>query len=371
MVKTPSYVRDNIHVSQLAKVYVHNRWDARRPQTDFSKPGVRLDTDVVDVEARGWYEQLAWDGKGLSGSCPAHCGYEIAEDEHQMDRLPSFLIIGAMKSATSTLYEQLLRQSGIFLPRLKEPNFFSNDEQFARGIEWYSGLFKEAGPADILGEASTHYTKLPTYPHSVARMRDLLTQPRLIYVMRDPIDRLISQYIHQWSEREIRCGLDQALTRHPELIAYSCYARQLAPFIEAYGKAAILPVFFDRLLANPQGELERVCRFIGYGREVKWDEARSRSNVSAQRVRKFPLYDLIVEHPIAARLRRGLFPKALRTKVRRFLSMEARPAVAETTRKELEKRFDDDLAILGDWLGVSLNCRNFRAITSTQSLDWR
>ena len=216
-----------------------------------------------------------------------------------MSRLPSFIIIGAMKSATSTLYEQLSRQPGIFLPQLKEPNFFSDDQQYARGMDWYASLFNEARPSDILGEASTHYTKLPTYPQTVARMRDWLDQPRLIYVMRHPIDRMISQYIHQWSEGEISCGLDEAVTRYPELVAYSCYARQLAPFIETYGRSAILPVFFDRLRVEPQRELERVCRFIGYSGPVQWETDLSRRNVSAERVRKFPFYDALVDHPIA------------------------------------------------------------------------
>ena len=45
-----------------------------------------------------------------------------------MSKLPSFIIIGAMKSATSSLYDQLLQQPGIFMPELKEPNFFSNNE---------------------------------------------------------------------------------------------------------------------------------------------------------------------------------------------------------------------------------------------------
>jgi hypothetical protein len=288
-----------------------------------------------------------------------------------MNRLPSFIIIGAMKSATSTLYEQLLRQPGIFLPRLKEPNFFSNDEQYTRGMEWYSDLFNEAGRTDILGEASTHYTKLPTYPQTVMRMRKCLKQPRLIYVMRDPVDRLVSQYTHQRSQREIHGGLDIALIRNPELIAYSCYTRQLAPFVETYGKSAILPVFFDRLIADPQGELERVCRFIGFRGNAQWNEDLSRRNVSAERVRKFPLYDFLVEHPVATALRRNLVPKAIRTRIRDFLSMGERPELTETTRKELEKVFDDDLAILGQWLGISLDCRNFREVTSTQSLDWR
>ena len=287
-----------------------------------------------------------------------------------MSRLPSFVIIGAMKSATSTLYEQLLRQPEIFLPQLKEPNFFSNDEQYARGLNWYSELFHDAGETDILGEASTHYTKLPTYPHTVERMRKHLDSPRLIYVMREPIDRLISQYIHQWTEGEIGCSLEQAITQHPELIAYSCYARQLTPFVEEYGKQAILPVFFDRLNKNPQEELERVCRFIGRTGPVHWNETSSRQNISAERVRKFPFFDLLVDHPTATRLRRSLVPKAVRTKVRQFFSMRQRPALTAAARKELEGIFDEDLAILGEWLGTKLCCSNFSAVTAAQSLDW-
>jgi sulfotransferase family protein len=288
-----------------------------------------------------------------------------------MSRLPSFIIIGAMKSATSTLYEQLIRQPGIFLPQLKEPNFFSNDEQYALGIEWYSGLFKEAREADILGEASTHYTKLPTYPQTISRMRKCLSQPRFMYVMRHPVDRLVSQYIHQWSDGEIRCELDAALERHPELVAYSCYARQLKPFIETYGKKSVLPVFFDRLIVAPQQELERVCRFIGYAGDVQWYDDLSRRNISAERVRKFALYNLLVEHPLAVKLRHAFVPKALRTRVRELFSIGARPTLATASRDELEKRFDEDLQVLGDWLGVNLDCRNFRAVTAVNSLDWR
>jgi hypothetical protein len=288
-----------------------------------------------------------------------------------MRRLPSFVIIGAMKSATSTLYEQLLRQPGIFLPELKEPNFFSDEAQYARGLDWYAGLFEDAQASDILGEASTHYTKLPKYPKTVARMRSCLAKPRLIYVMRDPIERLISQYIHQWSEGEIHCELDEAVTLHQELIAYSCYARQLEPFIEVFGKEAILPVFFDRLTEDPQGELDRVCSFIGYAAKARWDADLSRGNVSAERMRKFPLYDVLVEHPLAAKLRQTLVPKAARTKIRQFFSMRRRPSLSEAARNKVEKVLDDDLAILGDWLGRELDCRTFRAVTAAAPMNWR
>lgn len=288
-----------------------------------------------------------------------------------MRKLPSFLIIGAMKSATTTLYEQLLRQPGIFLPKLKEPNFFSDDQQYVRGLDWYEELFNDAQASDILGEASTHYAKLPTYPQTIVRMRNCLESPRLVYVMRHPIDRLISQYVHQWSEGGIGCDLDEAVTRHPELIAYSSYAMQLTPYVDAYGRNAIIPIFFDRMKVAPQNELERICRFVGYKYAVQWRTDISPSNISAERFRKFPFYNLLVDNPIAASLRRTLVPKSIRTKVRQFFSMRRRPLLAEKTRKHLEKIFDEDLSILGDWLGTRLDCDNFHKVTSTMSLNWK
>ena len=55
---------------------------------------------------------------------------------------PDFIVIGAMKSATTTLHEQLARQPGFAMSRLKEPNFFSDDDMYARGWGWYSSLFR-------------------------------------------------------------------------------------------------------------------------------------------------------------------------------------------------------------------------------------
>ena len=134
-------------------------------------------------------------------------------------RMPDFIIIGAMKCATSTLHEQLARQAGIFMSTPKEPNFFSDDEQWERGIGWYASLFNLADECDICGESSTHYTKLPTYPHTIERMREHLGDDvRMIYIMRHPIDRLISHYIHEWTQRVISSPVNEAVDEHPELI---------------------------------------------------------------------------------------------------------------------------------------------------------
>lgn len=288
----------------------------------------------------------------------------------KQQRLPHFIIIGAMKSATTTLQEQLCEQPGIFMCDPKEPNFFSDDEQYRKGMSWYADLFAGA-PADaLLGEASTHYTKLPLHPDSIGRMHRQLPQAKLIYVMRHPVDRLVSHYIHEWSMGNCSCGIDEAVERHPEMVAYGKYAMQLDRVFEAYGRNAVLPVFFDRLLKHPQSELERVCRFIGYAGQPQWVSELKASNVSSERVRRFPLYGMLVDSAPATWLRRSLVPQAWRDWVKGRLTMRERPVLSPEVRAALEHEFDRDLARLGAWLGTPLSCADFRSVTAANVFDW-
>lgn len=279
-------------------------------------------------------------------------------------RLPDFIIIGAMKCATSTLHSQLAVQPGIFMSEPKEPNFFSDNGVYARGVDWYGSLFAEAAPSDLAGESSTHYTKLPTYSRAVERLAEAMPAPKLIYMMRHPVERLISHYMHDWSEGKISCGIDEAIDRHPELIDYGRYAYQLQPYLERFGTAAILPVFMPRLKAEPQAELERICSFIGYNGAPRWRDDLEPQNVSRDRVRRFPLYGALVESGWATWLRRVLVPKPLRNFIRSKLQMHERPELPNERRTGVEKIFDEDLEILGAWYGCELTCSNFNKLSA-------
>lgn len=291
-------------------------------------------------------------------------------NESSKQRLPDFVIIGAMKSATSSLYQQLVQQPGIFMCTPKEPNFFSDDEQYAKSMEWYSGLFDYAPEGSLLGEASTHYTKLPTYPETVERLKKYLPNVRLVYVMRHPVDRLVSHYMHEWSTGVYHCGIDEAVNKYPELIAYGRYSMQLESYFEAFGRNAVLPVFFDHLVREPQAELERICRFIGYQGQPAWIRDMKPDNVSSERIRKFPFYELLVKSGPATWLRRHFIPQALRDAVKMRLRMLNRPELGAESLTRLEAEFDRDLAQLGNWLGTGINCQNFKQVTSAASLEW-
>ncbi|HUG23776.1 sulfotransferase domain-containing protein [Piscinibacter sp.] len=285
-------------------------------------------------------------------------------------RLPHFIIIGAMKSATSTLHDQLSRQPGIFMSEPKEPNFFSDDDVYARGLSWYTGLFAPAAADALLGESSTHYTKLPTHPHTVQRLRAALSAPRLIYVMRHPVDRLVSHYIHEWTMGKINCPIDDAVEQYPELVAYGSYSMQLEPYFDTFGTESVLPVFFDRLTREPQAELSRVCRFVGYPGTPVWHTNAGPRNVSSERLRRFPLHDVLVDAALARKLRRTLVPQRLREWAKGKMSMQERPVLSAPVQARLESVFDRDLARLGSWLGTSLNCGSFKAATGEYALDW-
>tara|TARA_R110002049_G_scaffold72490_2_gene187111 strand:+ start:129325 stop:130278 length:954 start_codon:yes stop_codon:yes gene_type:complete len=289
-----------------------------------------------------------------------------------MNHRPDFLIIGAMKSATSTLHEQLGAQPGIFMSSPKEIYYFSDDEYYQKGMDWYLNHFAQADRDDLCGESSTHYTKLPTYPHTVDRIRSDLQGTKFIYVMRDPIDRLTSQYIHHWTMRETLGSFDQCLAETDILVAYSEYARQLHPYFEAFGKENVLPVFFDRLCKYPQAELERVCRFIGYDRHPEWMPELSGQNESAARLRTNPTRDAVLNAPVLSHLRRGLVPRNIRDRVKRLWQMQGRPSLSDAWRAKIVPRIDQDLRCLGDLMGIDLNCENFKSATSEpdSSPDW-
>ena len=286
-----------------------------------------------------------------------------------MYKMPDFIIIGAMKCATSTLHEQLARQPGIFMTEPKEPFFFSNNEVWAKGLKWYSGLYDNAAPEDLCGESSTHYTKLPTYPHTIERMHTHVPYAKLIYIIRHPIDRLISHYIHEWSERRVHAPIDDAIATVAELTDYSKYALQIEPFLSTYGPDNILLMFFEHLLSEPQIELERVARFIGYPINPQWHHEKV-SNVSAMRMRRAPLRDAIVWNPASNCLRRRFVPQVVRDWVKDFWRMKQRPQLSEVSIRELEYIFDVDLAQLSQWINVSLSCQSFKQVAKNSMPRW-
>ena len=131
-----------------------------------------------------------------------------------------------------------------------------------------------------------------------------------------------------------------------------------------------MPVFFDHISEQPQQVLEDVCRFIGYDGPVQWAEDLGDQNVSAARLRKSPLRDAAVNFPGMTTLRRTFVPKCVRDRIKDVWSMKERPQISSRKHRFLREIFDADLAVLGGWMGLDLNCDNFCAVARSTSPCW-
>ncbi len=286
---------------------------------------------------------------------------------------PDFFIIGAMKCGTSTLHDQLAAQDGVFMSTPKEPNFFSDDDNYRRGIDWYKNVFAGAPQGAMLGESSTHYSKLPTYPDTIDRLAAYAPEAKFIYVLRHPLDRLVSHFIHAWTQNEIATDIDDALTKHEELIAYGQYERQIAPFIDRFGVDRIQLTAFEWMTASPQSAINRIGDFLGAEHAMTWRDDIAPSNISSQRIRRFPLYDLLVESPLATSIRRTIAPKALRNRIKAQFQMAERPTLSDEASAIAVAAFDKDLAALSRRLELptALTCANYKTLVAEHPLNWR
>jgi len=260
--------------------------------------------------------------------------------------LPDFLIIGAMKCGTSTLQAQLVAHPEIFMTSPKEPNFFSDDEIFARGIDWYKALFAPARTGDIKGEASTHYSKLPTYPDCLDRLANTLKTPKLIYLIRDPIARAVSHYLHNWTMGEVAADIDQALQQHPELIEYGQYARQIAPYVGRFGTDQIKIFCLEDMRRAPQDMLTEIGEFLGCKAPVIWQENLGRMNTGSERTRRFPLHGLMFDNRVATWLRRSLIPQSVRDRIKSGRQLKQAPQFSPESIRYLQDVFTQDYAHL-------------------------
>jgi hypothetical protein len=175
-------------------------------------------------------------------------------------RLPDFLVIGAMKAGSTTLYEDLRRNPGIFVIE-KELDSLSQPDVGAAG---YGALFATAGPDQVTGEVSATYAKLPQTAGLAERAGRLLGERfRVVYLVRDPVDRTVSHHFHRLVRRTIDPSIDVAVRTDARLVDYSRYGMQIEPWVDLVGIDRVHLVHFERYIADRAATLAQVCAFLG------------------------------------------------------------------------------------------------------------
>lgn len=204
-----------------------------------------------------------------------------------MSQLPTFLIIGAAKSGTTSLYQYLGQHPDIFMSPEKEPHFFAfkdhplnfsgpgDDKLIERTVstwEGYRSLFESAESHMAIGEASpsTLY-----FPASVRRIEKYLPEARLVVILRNPVDRAHSNfYTMLLQAREPQSSFRAALEKEDERIASNWsmfwhykrlgfYHSQLSRFYERFSSDQIHVCLFNDFVQNPTAVSQDIFSFIG------------------------------------------------------------------------------------------------------------
>jgi len=176
--------------------------------------------------------------------------------------LPTFIIIGAQKCGTTGLHVYLSKHPEVSMSRPKELDFFIKRRTWGKGVDWYRTRFDASSP--IRGEASPNYTSYPHRRGVAKRMHSVVPDVKLIYMVRDPIDRIASQWIHNYAQRRERGTLADTIN-HPRstYISRSRYAYQLERFLKYYPREQILVLDQRDLRDNRHQLLRQVFEFIG------------------------------------------------------------------------------------------------------------
>jgi hypothetical protein len=319
---------------------------------------------------------------------------EAPSERSSQRRYPDFFIVGHAKSGTTALYEMLRRHPGTFMPSRKEPQFFARNPAPAEGeplplfeqtgldpesLDDYLSLFAPARPEELIGEGSTFYLFSPIAP---ARIAAAQPQARIIAILREPASFLRSLHLQMIqnqveTERDLRAALALEDARRdgrqippgarwPRALIYSDrvrYVEQLRRFRAAFGAEHVLVLIYDDFLADNEGTVRRVLRFLGVEDEHPLEPVNANPTVAVRSLRLAAMWRTLrtgqgrvpraarrtIKALTSSRLRRSvLYP------LRRRLVYAEAPRVDEALMAELRSRFKPEVVALSEYLGRDL-----------------
>lgn len=177
--------------------------------------------------------------------------------------LPTFFILGAQKAGTTALHSYLAGHPQVAMSTPKEPDFFIAERAWRNGFDWYERLF-DSGPNTVArGESSTSYTMFPFFTGVPDLLLGAVPRPKLVYLMRHPVERMRSAYQHGLSRGVERRPITEALLHETRYLLPTCYAFQLEQWLPRVDLDDVLLLTAEDLRADRAATVARVLAFVG------------------------------------------------------------------------------------------------------------
>jgi len=288
-------------------------------------------------------------------------------------RKPNFLIVGAAKSGTTSLFQYLRAHPDVFMPELKETSYFAGFG--VKTEEEYLRLFEPANGKRAVGEASGAYLYAPA---AAPAIRDFLgPDVRIVIILRNPIDMAYSLWGHMVREGAENLAFFDALAaeqsrmadpsfhRHAKTWVYNSayvararYAQQVAAYFRAFEPQQVRVFIFEEFFADLSQSYAELCRFLGIGTEHHpVFEAFNRAAI----VRSALLREILEEPTPWKDVVKALTPNVPRLRLKAWLGrlnhkVQRLPALSPLERERLWRLFAEDVSELETLLGRRLDC---------------
>lgn len=284
-----------------------------------------------------------------------------------------FIIIGAAKCGTTSLYKRLSMHPDVFMATPKEPEFFARDDIFNKGIEWYLNLFSTAEEQQVCGEASTVYSMTTCFPETVSRMHCMLPNTKIIYVLRDPVDRAYSYYtqlvknyqtatrdfsvnrsfeeclfpeshLNRQSRNKFFAPYDLHLTDEPKtFIDGSLYMTTINTYLKFYERENLLLIRFEDLVDNIDAVVAKVCDFLDIDSSLLPVVDTVRENISSEHFVKID--DEIYKQSVIEKFKSirllNILSKAIPSNIRRAIIDQYSSMISKTNSNVRPEKMDD------------------------------
>jgi hypothetical protein len=271
--------------------------------------------------------------------------------------LPNLIVIGAAKCGTTSLHEYLDTHPEISMSREKELHFFVDRKNWSQGLAWYASQFDADAP--VRGESSPGYSAFPLYRGVPERMAETIPHARLVYLVRDPVERVVSHYSHRTVNWPAMGTLEEALADphlHDWLVTPSRYWLQLEQYLPCFPAEQILVVDADELRVSRAEVLARIFALVGVDPTFRSPEFERTHNAATGRIAPNRAGEALLTvldralGPAGARALRKRAPDGLKTP---FRHEAAPPVLPDELRAKLEDEVRDDVAKLRAHTGLA------------------
>ena len=228
-----------------------------------------------------------------------------------MIRKPSFFVVGTPKGGTTSIFNYLEEHPEVFLPKLKEPHFFSSPEildtyynvKIITEETHYRNLFKDASTQNAIGDLSTSYLY---NRKSAERIKSFNSDSKIIIVLRNPVERAISHYLMDYNLGYIDIPFIDVINNreknsifYREYIELGYYESQISNYYEIYDKSKVLIILSEDLFSNTIEIVSDIYKFIGVDENYIPDISKKHNQY---RKPKFEIVKKIAQSKVATNL---------------------------------------------------------------------